>query len=421
MKSALLILNLFVCGLLTTDCVGHTGQKNTTVGGNESKEVSESASSEKVVVTGADQTGEYLPYLKGKRIAVVVNQTSIIGKTPLVDSLVTMGVKVVRIFGPEHGFRGTASAGDKVSDSVDPKTGIPAISLYGKQKKPNREQLSDVDLVIFDIQDVGARFYTYINTLGHVMEACAENNKELMILDRPNPNGFLIDGPMLEDHLHSGIGMYKIPISHGVTIGELARMINGEGWLPNKMVCKLKIIQVANYTHDTPYVLPVLPSPNLNTQQSIMLYPHICLFEGTIVSQGRGTYMPFTVLGAPLLKGKYSFSFIPKSIKGMSETPLHQDQECYGLDLREYDVEQLRKSRQINLKWLIDLYNAYPDKARFFDKSQSKQIGSIDLLAGTENLKKQIIAGVSEEKIRESWNPGLDEFKVMRKKYLIYP
>jgi uncharacterized protein YbbC (DUF1343 family) len=421
MKSVLLILNLLVCGLLTTNCVGNNGQKSNADVSNESGEEVDSAIAKRVPVTGADQTDKYYPYLKGKRVAVVVNKTSIIGETPLVDSLVASGVKIVRIFGPEHGFRGTASAGDKVSDSVDPKTGIPAISLYGKQKKPSREQLADVDLVIFDIQDVGARFYTYINTLGHVMEACAENNKELMILDRPNPNGFLIDGPMLEDHLHSGIGMYKIPIAHGLTVGEFAGMINGEGWLPKKMVCKLKIIPVANYTHDTPYVLPVLPSPNLNTQQSIMLYPHICLFEGTIVSQGRGTYMPFTVLGAPLLKGKYSFTFTPKSIKGMSETPLHQDQACYGLDLRKYDIEQLRKSRKISLKWLIDLYNAYPDKAKFFDMSQSKQIGSIDLLAGTENLKKQIIAGVSEEKIRESWNPGLEEYKTKRKKYLIYP
>jgi uncharacterized protein YbbC (DUF1343 family) len=421
MKAVFLTLSFWACGLFNIHCVGYNGQKSAAVVTDSMPTGTDAVKAGKVIMTGADQTGLYDNYLKGKKIAVVVNQTSVIGKTPLVDSLVAMGVDIVRIFGPEHGFRGTASAGDKVNDSVDPKTGIPAISLYGKQKKPTSAQLADVDLVIFDIQDVGARFYTYINTLGHVMEACAENNKELMILDRPNPNGFLVDGPILEDHLHSGIGMYKIPISHGLTVGEFARMINGEGWLPNKLVCKLKIIQVANYTHDTPYVLPVLPSPNLNTQQSVMLYPHICLFEGTIVSQGRGTYMPFSVLGAPLLKGKFTFSFKPQSIKGMSETPLHQDQECYGLDLRQYDIEQLRKSRQINLNWLIALYNAYPDKAKFFDMSQSKQMGSIDKLAGTENLKKQIIAGVSETKIRESWNPGLAEYKTKRKKYLLYP
>ena len=371
--------------------------------------------------TGADQVSQYLDYLKGKKVGIVVNQTSIIGTKPIVDSLVALGVNIVTIFGPEHGFRGTASNGDKVNDSVDPKTGIPAISLYGKLKKPTKEQMAAIDLMIFDIQDVGARFYTYINTLGHVMEACAESNKEMLILDRPNPNGFLVDGPILEDHLRSGIGMYKIPISHGLTIAEFAQMINGEGWLPNKMQCRLKIIKVADYTHDTPYVLPVMPSPNLNTQQSVMLYPHICLFEGTILSQGRGTYMPFTVLGAPLLKGKYDFSFTPHSIKGMSETPLHQDQECYGLDLRKYDLKEIRKSGKLNLKWLIDLYKAYPDKEKFFDMSQSKQMGSFDKLSGTENLKKQIIAGTPENDIRKSWEPGLGQFREMRKKYMIYP
>lgn len=375
----------------------------------------------KNIVTGADQTQAYLSYLKGKRIGVVVNQTSIIGHTPLVDSLVGMGVNVVRIFGPEHGFRGNASNGAKVNDSVDEKTGIAAISLYGKQKKPTKAQLADIDLMVFDIQDVGARFYTYINTLGHVMEACAENNKELLILDRPNPNGFLVDGPVLEDHLHSGIGIYKIPIAHGLTMGELAQMINGEGWLPNKLVCKIKIIKVSNYTHDTPYALPVLPSPNLNLPQSILLYPHICWFEGTIVSQGRGTHFPFTVLGAPLLKGKYDFTFTPVSIPGMSETPLHQNKVCYGLDLRNFDVDQLRKSRQINLKWLMEMYAAYPDKSKFFDMSQSKQMGDINKLAGTEDLKKQIMAGASEKEIRDSWEPKLSAYKTMRKKYLLYP
>ncbi len=425
MKTLFLTFSLFAsAGLLNMNCVSSSMQKRPALNDADSLQGDMKAEKRvKVLKTGADRTGEYLDYLKGKRVAVVVNQTSVIGgkKTPIVDSLVSLGVKIVKIFGPEHGFRGTASNGDKVDDSVDQKTGIPAISLYGKQKKPSKEQLADVDLVIFDIQDVGARFYTYINTLGHVMEACAENDKELMILDRPNPNGFMVDGPILEDHLRSGIGMYKIPITHGLTMGEFAKMINGEGWLPGKLQCKLRIIKVEDYNHDDPYILPVLPSPNLNTQQSIMLYPHICMFEGTIISQGRGTYMPFTVLGAPLLKGKYAFSFKPQSIKGMSETPLHQDQDCYGIDLRNYDVETLRKSRQVNLKWLIDLYKAYPAKDKFFDMSQSKQIGSFDKLTGTENLKKQIVAGVSEVDIRKSWEPGLSDYKVMRKKYLIYP
>lgn len=376
---------------------------------------------EKVLMTGADQTATYLDYLRGKRVGILVNQTSIIGSTPIVDSLVALSINVVRIFGPEHGFRGTASNGDKVSDSVDPKTGISVVSLYGKQKKPTPEQMADLDLLIFDIQDVGARFYTYINTLGHVMEACALSGKEMMILDRPNPNGFLVDGPILEDKLHSGIGMYPIPISHGLTIAEFAQMINGEGWLPNGLRCKLKIIEVANYAHDMRYTLPVEPSPNLNTQQSVMLYPHICMFEGTIVSQGRGTYMPFTVLGAPLLKGKYDFTFIPKGIKGMSETPLHQNEVCYGLDLRQYDVEKLRQAKKINLSWLMNLYKAYPIKDKFFDRSQSKQMGNFDFLTGTENLRKQIIAGATEAEIRQSWEPGLSNFKQMREKYLLYP
>ncbi|HAK80091.1 MAG TPA: DUF1343 domain-containing protein [Runella sp.] len=375
----------------------------------------------KTIITGADQTSTYLPYLKGKRVGMLVNQTSIIGKSHCVDSLVKLGVTITKIFGPEHGFRGNASNGAKVSDSSDPKTGIPVISLYGKNRKPTKEHLADVDVMIFDVQDVGARFYTYINTLSHVMEACAENGKELVILDRPNPHGFSVDGPILEPHLKSGIGMFPIPITHGMTIGEFAQMINGEGWLPNKLQCKLKIIEVANYTHAMPYVLPVPPSPNLNTQQSIMLYPSICLFEGTILSQGRGTYMPFTVLGAPALKGKYSFTFKPVSIQGMSETPLHQDQECYGLDLRKFDANTFVKSKKLNLKWLFETYAAYPYKDKFFDMSQSKQMGNFDKLAGTENLKKQIIAGTSEEEIRKSWEPGLSNYKKMREKYLLYP
>ncbi len=352
---------------------------------------------------------------------MVVNQTSIIGNKPSVDSLLSRGIKVVRIFGPEHGFRGNASNGARVADEVDAKTGVPVISLYGRNPKPTPEQLADIDVLIYDIQDVGARFYTYINTLDHVMEACAENNKELLILDRPNPNGYVVDGPILEDHLHSGIGMHRIPITHGMTIAEFAQLINGEGWLPNKAKCKLRIVKVANYDHDKPYTLPVLPSPNLNTQQSVLLYPSICLFEGTILSQGRGTYIPFTVLGAPALKGKYAFSFKPVSLKGMSETPLHQDTECYGLDLRQYDTDKLRKSKQLNLGWMIELYKAYPDKERFFDRSQSRQMNDIDKLAGTENFKKQIIAGTSEAEIRKSWEPGLSNFKKTRTKYLIYP
>ncbi|MDQ1089666.1 DUF1343 domain-containing protein [Siphonobacter sp. SORGH_AS_1065] len=373
------------------------------------------------IITGADQTETYVPYLKGKRVALVVNQTSIIGKKASVDSLLSLGVKVVRIFGPEHGFRGNASNGAKVADAIDEKTGVQVLSLYGKRKKPLAEDLADIDLVVYDIQDVGARFYTYINTLHRVMESCAEHKKELMILDRPNPNGYLVDGPILEDDLHSGIGMHRIPIAHGMTIAEFAQMLNGEGWLENKRTCQLKIIKVANYSHDQPYELPVFPSPNLNSQQSILLYPSICWFEGTIISQGRGTYMPFTVLGAPALKGQYAFSFRPVSIPGMSETPLHQNQDCYGLDLRKVDLRSLRAKGQLNLQWILELYKAYPDKARFFDRSQSAQMGDFDKLAGNRNLRQQIIDGKSEAEIRQSWEPGLTTFRQLRKKYLLYP
>ena len=370
--------------------------------------------------TGAEQTELYLPYLKGKRIGMVVNPTSVIGSTTVVDSLLALGVKIVKIFGPEHGFRGDASAGIHVDDSFDAKTGIPAISLYGKHNKPTKEDLADIDLMIYDIQDVGVRFYTYINTLQHVMEACADNDKELLILDRPNPNGFYVDGPILDPKLKSGIGINPIPITHGLTIAEYAQMLNGEEWLANKVKCKIKVIKNANYNHAMPYVLPVKPSPNLNTAQSILLYPSLCLFEGTIISQGRGTYFPFTILGNPELKGKYKFSFVPKGIKGMSETPLHMNKECYGIDLRQYSSKKIYKEGEINLSWLIELYNAYPFKDKFFDFKQSNQMGNFDKLAGTFELKKQIIAGKSEEEIRQSWEPGLSQYKLMRKKYLLY-
>jgi uncharacterized protein YbbC (DUF1343 family) len=373
------------------------------------------------VKTGAEQTEKYIPLLKGKRVAIVANQTSIIGKTSVVDSLKMLGVNLVKIFGPEHGFRGTASAGAIVADSIDAKTGIPEISLYGKKSKPSKEDLANVDVVIFDIQDVGARFYTYINLLARVMESCAENNRELIILDRPNPNGFSVDGPVLDMKLKSGIGMFPIPITHGMTIGELARMYNGEGWLLNKIQCRITIIPVASYSHNMEYVIPVAPSPNLNTAQSILLYPSICLFEGTIISQGRGTYFPFSVLGNPDLKVKYEFTFTPVSIKGMSETPLHQDKVCYGIDLRKYNMDEFRKTGEINLKWLFEMYKAYPFKEKFFDYKQSKQMGNFDKLAGNTLLKEQIIAGKSEKEIRKSWEPGLSDFKKLRKKYLMYP
>ena len=373
----------------------------------------------KPILTGADQIELYLPLLKGKRVGMLVNTTSIIGGKPLVDSLLTLGVTIKTIFGPEHGFRMNASNGAKVTDEIDAKTGIPIISLYGKKRKPSKEEMDAIDIMIFDIQDVGCRFYTYINKLADIMEACAESGKELIVLDRPNPNGY-VDGPVLDMRLQSGIGKFPIPITHGMTIGEFAQMVNGEGWLPNKMKCQLKIIPLKNYCHDMTYTLPVSPSPNLNTQQSILLYPSTCLFEGTILSQGRGTYMPFTVLGSPALKGIYDFSFTPVSIKGMKENPLHQDKACYGIDLRQYDTQKLHKKGKINLSWLMELYKIYPQKESFFDMSYSVEIGNFDKLAGTTLLKEQIKNGVSENEIRKSWEPKLSEYKKMRKKYTLY-
>ncbi len=373
------------------------------------------------IITGADQTENYLPLLRGKRIGVLGNQTTIIGRTHLVDSLKSLGINIVKVFGPEHGFRGNASAGVAVEDEVDVRTGIPVVSLYGKKRKPSKKDLENVDLMIFDVQDVGCRFYTYINVLADVMEACAENGKELLILDRPNPNGYFVDGPVLDMKLKSGIGKFPIPITHGMTIGEFARMINGERWLPGGLQCKINIIPVANYRHDMYYTLPVPPSPNLNTQESIMLYPSTCIFEGTVLNYGRGTYFPFTIVGAPKLKGKYDFSFTPIGIKGMSETPLYMNEVCYGLDLRNYNIDTLLRQKKINIQWIKELYAAYPEKEKFFDYTISKEIGNVDFRTGDARFKEQIINGVSEEEIRKSWEPGLSNYKKMRLKYLLYP
>jgi uncharacterized protein YbbC (DUF1343 family) len=379
------------------------------------------AAASKVVKTGAEQTEAYLPLLKDKRVAMLANQTSIIGKTHLVDSLQKRGVTIVKVFGPEHGFRGQASAGTQVADEVDKKTGIPVISLYGRKAKPSKEDLRDVDILVYDLQDVGCRFYTNINALARLMEACEENGKELVILDRPNPNGYLIDGPILDMQFKSGIGQFPLPISHGLTVGEFAQMANGEGWLTGGVKCKLTVIKVANYRHDMPYTLPVPPSPNLNTQQAVLLYPSTCLFEGTYLNHGRGTLFPFTVIGSPELKGRYSFSYTPTSLKGMAETPLFMNEACYGLDLRNYDASQLRKSGRINLQWMMELYKASPYKEKFFDSKLSKEMGVIERLVGTAQFRQQIISGTPENEIRQSWEPGLSNYKKMRVKYLLYP
>jgi uncharacterized protein YbbC (DUF1343 family) len=369
----------------------------------------------KKIVTGAERIPLYSAYIKGKNIGMVVNQTSVIGtrQTTTVDSLLTLGIKIKKIFGPEHGFRGNASNGAVVGDDVDAKTGLPVISLYGKHDKPTPADLKGLDLLIFDIQDVGARFYTYISTLHYVMEACAESNVELIVLDRPNPNGLTIDGPILDTAYASFVGMHRIPIAHGMTIGEYAQMINGEGWLNKGVKCKLKVIKMDNYNHAMPYKLPVNPSPNLNTYQSILLYPSVCLFEGTTLSLGRGTMEPFQIVGHPSLKGKYSYSFKPVGIKGMSEDPPQKNMLCYGIDLKKYNADSLRKTGKINLSWLIKMYTDFPDKAKFFNAYFTK-------LAGTTQLQKQIKQGMTEQQIRKSWEPGLSAFKATRKKYLLY-
>lgn len=358
-------------------------------------------------VTGADQVNLLLPKLQGKRVALTVNHTSLIGKTHLADSLKNLGINIVKIFGPEHGFRGNAADGELVNDSVDLKTGIPLVSLYGKNKKPTAQQLADVDVVVFDIQDVGTRFYTYIGTMHYVMEACAESGKKVIILDRPNPNDF-VDGPMNDKPLKSFVAMHTIPIAHGLTVGELAQMLNGEGWLLNKVKCDLEIISVKNWKHSEPYLLPIGPSPNLPNNQAIQLYPSICLFEGTVISLGRGTTFPFQVLGNPELK-QLPFTFTPVTIKGVAVKPPHENKLCYGIDLR-----QDKPARKIDLSYVLKMYSLYPDKEKFFTSY-------FDILAGSPTLQQQIKDGLTEEQIRASWQPELDKFKALRKKYLLYP
>ena len=359
------------------------------------------------VVTGAEQIETLTKKLKNKRVALVVNHTAVIGKTHLADTLKNLGINIIRIFGPEHGFRGEAADGEHVNDSIDVKSGIPIVSLYGKNRKPTAEQLSDIDIVIFDIQDVGARFYTFISTMHYVMEACAENKKKLIILDRPNPNAF-VDGPLNTSPFKSFVAMHPIPITHGLTVGELAHMINGEGWLPNKLKCDVDVVKLKNWKHSDDYLLPIKPSPNLPNNQAIRLYPSLCLFEGTVISLGRGTQFPFQVLGNPELKNM-EYQFTPITIKGVANKPPHENKTCFGLDLRNVSV-----SRKIDLSYLLQLYKAYPDKEKFF-------LPYFDILAGTTVLKQQIIDGLTEEEIRMSWKKDLDIYNKMRKKYLLYP
>ena len=366
------------------------------------------------IKVGAERMDEYLPLLAGKSVAVVANPTSCVGATHLVDTLLARGVNIKSIFCPEHGFRGQAEAGASVDNETDVRTGLPILSLYGKNKKPTPDRLKGIEIVIFDIQDVGARFYTYISTLHYVMEAVAENGLQLLVLDRPNPNGFYVDGPVLDLSYRSFVGMHPVPIVHGMTIGEYALMINAEGWLEGGINCNMTVITMQHYTHDSLYRLPIAPSPNLKTPNAIYLYPSLCCFEGTTVSVGRGTDMPFEVIGSP----QYScanggeFSFVPKPIKGASQNPLHNGKQCKGMDLRGKG-QSIIASRKVDLSYLKAMY-ACAGGDKFFNSFFEK-------LMGTAELRKQIMAGTPEEAIRASWQPQLDEFKTIRKKYLLYP
>ena len=365
------------------------------------------------VVTGAEQMKQYLPLLKGKKVGMVVNQTSVIANVHLVDTLKAHQVKIVRVFAPEHGFRGDHSAGAHVASGTDAKTGLPVVSLYGSNKKPKPEQIKDLDWVIFDIQDVGARFYTYISTLHYVMEACAELKKPLLILDRPNPNGYYVDGPVLDMKFKSFVGMHPVAMVHGMTIGEYAQMINGERWLKDSLRCDIKIVSCKNYAHNLLYKLPVRPSPNLPDMESVYLYPSLCLFEGTNISVGRGTDKPFQCIGKPGFDGG-NYTFTPKPIPGVADDPPYKNQECKGFLLEDFPEKYLINSRQLYLMWLTGCYEKEKDKTKFFNDF-------FDKLAGTDALRKQIISGKSEAEIRKSWEPGLTQFKKTRSKYLLYP
>ncbi|WP_223269258.1 MULTISPECIES: exo-beta-N-acetylmuramidase NamZ domain-containing protein [unclassified Polaribacter] len=378
----------------------------------QSSQINVQSSQQLHITTGAERTDLYLNLLKGKNVAIVGNQTSVIEKrgknqpaVHLVDSLLALQINIIKVFAPEHGFRGKADAGEIIKDGFDTKTGLPIISLYGNNKKPSEDQLKGIDVVVFDIQDVGARFYTYISTLHYVMEACAALNIKVIILDRPNPNGHYIDGPVLEIAHKSFVGMHKVPVVYGMTIGEYGKMINGEKWLPNKLICDLKVIPLENYTHQTAYSLPVKPSPNLPNDKSINLYPSLCFFEGTTVSAGRGTAMQFQIYGAPFL-AKNEFSFTPQANEG-AKYPKYKNELCFGEDLRS-----AKKRSHLDLSFLIKAYKQNSSK-EFFNTFFTN-------LAGTKKLQQQIEQGLTSEEIRKTWKVAIEAFKLVREQYLMY-
>lgn len=365
------------------------------------------------IVLGAERLDQYINLLKGKRVATVVNQTSTIGETHIVDTLRSLGINIVKVFAPEHGFRGDHSAGAVIANGKDVKTGLSVVSLYGKNKKPNETMLADVDVVVFDIQDVGVRFYTYISTMHYVMEACAEQGKQVLVLDRPNPNGFYVDGPILEPAYKSFIGMHPIPTVHGLTVGELAGMINGEKWLKGELTCDVTVVPCDNYTHDSMYQLPIKPSPNLPNMNSVYLYPYLGMFEGTNVSIGRGTDEPFQLVGRPGFQS--DFAFKPVSIPGVSDHPKYENEICTGMRVNDVANGDLFSNPRMKLDWLILFYQSNkaengPYFKAFFYK-----------LAGNKTLREQIEKGMSENEIRKTWESDLVKYREMRKKYLLYP
>lgn len=397
--------------LLILVSIGCKPKSNTENQGEEAETQTQQSPEDQPVEVGALATDEYYPIVKGKKVAVMSNHTGTVGDRHLLDVLLEDGIHVTTIFSPEHGFRGGADAGESVKNGVDEKTGVPISSLYdGKSKKPSKKTMDMFDVLIIDIQDVGLRFYTYYITMARLMDACAENGKKLIVLDRPNPNGHYVDGPILDMKYKSGVGYLPIPIVHGMTLGELALMINGEKWLPQGRQCDLEVVKNKNYTHRTMYRLPVPPSPNLKSMKAIYLYPSTCLFEGTPVSLGRGTEFPFEVYGHPDMKG-YSFSFTPQSIAGAKNPPL-LNKVCYGVDLRTISDQEIC-SKGINLDYIIDAYNNLQAGNKFFTSF-------FELLVGVDYVRSMIVEGRSSDEIREKWQPDVEKFKVQRKPYLLY-
>jgi uncharacterized protein YbbC (DUF1343 family) len=405
----LLILSLLAAWL---SCSGKTTPKTISIEGDSIDQYATKTSIKDSLMLGAQRIESYLPVLEGKRVAVIANQTSEVNGQHLVDLLIAQKVDVKRVFAPEHGFRGEAGPGDKVASGIDAKTGLPVVSLYGSKRRPSKEDLDQIDVVVFDIQDVGVRFYTYISTLHYMMEECALYGIKVVVLDRPNPNGFYVDGPVLETAFSSFVGVASIPIVHGLTVGEYAKMVQGEGWLKDGRKCNLQVISMLNYSHGYEYKLPINPSPNLTSMDAIFLYPTLCLFEGTVISVGRGTPYPFTCMGFPGYPDG-NMRFTPVEIPGVIKDPPFEGLSCDARNLKP-EVVRIKKERRLMLEWVLEMYKAYPDKEKFFNPFFGK-------LAGNDLLRKQIEQGLTAEEIRETWQPALNTYKLKRKKYLLYP